>query len=207
MSEKIPPLLRGLPLGHFKLISADVPWEYVTRSKKGQGRSAERHYNTMSLKEIETLPVERYAADDAFLDFWITAPFLAIGAHIPIMKAWGFRPVAIKHTWLKPVASTYDQGFLFADDSMFKMGMGHTTRQNPEFVVLGRRGNPKRLSASIRNEIVEPAREHSRKPEGYYDRATEFSEGPRLELFGRIQREGWTVRGKQSNKFNKGKKK
>ena len=30
--------------GHYRVIYADPPWTFVTRSPKGKGRSAERHY-------------------------------------------------------------------------------------------------------------------------------------------------------------------
>ena len=86
-------------------------------------------------------------------------------------------------------------------DTFFKMGLGYTSRQNAEFVVLGRRGDPPRKSASVRQIMVEPAREHSRKPEKFYQNAETYAAGPRLELFGRQQRPGWTVRGNESDKF------
>lgn len=196
-------LLEGLPYRHFKLIAADVPWRYEVRSDKGLGRSAERHYATMHLNRIARLDVGAHAADDAHLLFWVTGPFLAIGAHIPIMRAWGFDPTAIWGVWVKPTKKRWDQGGLFLDDAMWKMGMGHTTRQNAEFVIIGRRGNPKRLSKSVRQVMTAPLREHSRKPDIFFQNAEKYAEGPFLELFGRQQREGWTVRGDQNEKFSK----
>src|SRR5882757_4564108 len=79
MPEK---LLEGLPYGHFAVIAADVPSKYITRSEKGMGRSAERHYPTMGHSELLRLDVISHAAPDAFLFYWVTGPLLAIGAHI-----------------------------------------------------------------------------------------------------------------------------
>lgn len=186
------------------MIAADVPWAYKVRSEKGLGRSAEKHYATMHLHRIAQLPVEAHAATDAHLLFWVTGPFLAIGAHVPIMRSWGFEPTAIWGVWVKPTKSHYHQGHMFFDeniDRMWKMGMGHTSRQNAEFVVIGRKGNPRRLSKSVRQIITAPLREHSRKPDEFFRNAEEYAAGPRLELFGREQREGWTVRGNQSDLF------
>lgn len=200
--KNIPPLLRGLRRKHYACVVADVPWAYQAYSDKGKARAPERHYGTMSLEDIRTLPVIDYVADDSFLEFWITGPFLAIGAHVPIMMHWGYEPVSIQHVWLKPVSSRYMQGHFFLDDPrIWKMGMGKTSRQNAEFVVLGRRGDPKRLSAGVRQEIIEPAREHSRKPDKFFQRVEDFCAGPRLELFGRQKRPGWTVRGNEIGKF------
>ena len=85
---------------------------------------------------------------------------------------------------------------------MFFFGQGHTTRQNAEYVILGRRGDPVRRSASVRQIIPAALREHSRKPDEVFKRIEQYAEGPYLDLFGREQRPGWIVRGNEANKFN-----
>jgi N6-adenosine-specific RNA methylase IME4 len=155
----------------------------------------------MWLNDLARLPVVAVAAPDSHLLFWVTGPFLAVGAHVPIMKAWGFEPTAIWGVWIKPTKGHFENGHLMLDDTVWKMGMGFTSRQNAEFVVIGRRGSPKRLSKGVRQIITEPLREHSRKPEGFFKNAEAYAAAPRLELFGRQQREGWTVRGDQSTLF------
>lgn len=203
MTEKLPPLLRGLRRAYFPLIAADVPWPYKVRSKKGTGRSAENHYKTMPLAEIMALPVGQYGTPNGRLLFWVTGPHLAIGSHIPIMKAWGYDPCAIWGVWIKPTMAAYQGGLFFRmDDEALKMNLGHTTRQNAEYVVEGRRGKPpERLSKKVRQVFLEPAREHSRKPEKFYRNAEEYAHGPKLELFGRTPRPGWVVRGDEADKF------
>lgn len=196
------PLLHGLPYRHFAVGHADVPWQYETYSDNGLERSAEAHYDCMSLADIARLDVEAHMLEDSYLFFWVTGPFLATGAHIPIMKAWGYDPVAMAFVWLKLNSKWHPQWLCYMQDAMFFMGMGHTTRQNAEFVILGRKGNPpERLSKSIRQIIVAPLREHSRKPDEVYDRIERYASGPYLDLFGRQQRPGWTVRGNESEKF------
>jgi N6-adenosine-specific RNA methylase IME4 len=54
----------------------------------------------------------------------------------------------------------------------------------------------------VREIIVVPAREHSRKPVQFYERVEAFCSGPRLELFGRESRVGWTVYGDEATKFD-----
>ena len=46
----------------YSVIYADPPWQYRTYSKKGQGRSAESHYPTMSIEDIKALPIGELAA-------------------------------------------------------------------------------------------------------------------------------------------------
>jgi N6-adenosine-specific RNA methylase IME4 len=144
-----------------------------------------------------------HAAADAHLFFWVTGPFLAKGAHVRIMRAWGFEPVAVGFVWVKTNKSVGPQWMGYVDDAIWHMGLGHTTRQNAECCLLGRRGSPVRLSAAVRQIIVSPLREHSRKPEEVYRRIEKYCPGPRLELFGRQSRRGWTVRGNEADKFDR----
>ena len=51
----------------YNVIYADPPWHYQVYSKKGEGRSAESHYPTMSIEEICALPVADLAARDSAL--------------------------------------------------------------------------------------------------------------------------------------------
>jgi N6-adenosine-specific RNA methylase IME4 len=54
--------------------------------------------------------------------------------------------------------------------------------------------------------IVEPRREHSRKPE-IYDRVEKLCSGPYLELFARNRREGWDSWGDEVDRFEMSRKK
>ena len=38
---------------HFGVIYADPPWTFATYSRKGKGRSAEAHYDCMTLDDIK----------------------------------------------------------------------------------------------------------------------------------------------------------
>jgi N6-adenosine-specific RNA methylase IME4 len=145
------------------------------------------------------LPVERIAARDAFLFFWSTGPVIATGAHVPIMRAWGFKPTAIAFVWVKtnPRAPA-----LFLTVRDFCFGPGLTTRKNCEFVILGSRGQPKRQARDVAELVIAPRREHSRKPEEVYARIERYCVGPRLELFARESRPGWTGWGNERTRFD-----
>ena len=43
------------PNKKYNIIYADPPWQYKVYSKKGLGRSAESHYPTMKLEDIQAL--------------------------------------------------------------------------------------------------------------------------------------------------------
>jgi N6-adenosine-specific RNA methylase IME4 len=71
---------------HYRVIYADPPWTFATYSQKGKGRSAEAHYNCMSLDEVKALPVADWAADDAILLLWATDPLL--DRALDVIRAW-----------------------------------------------------------------------------------------------------------------------
>jgi N6-adenosine-specific RNA methylase IME4 len=79
--------------------------------------------------------------------------------------------------------------------------LGYWTRSNSEVCLLATKGKPKRNAADIRQAIIEPRREHSRKPDGIHNRIERLVDGPYLELFARQTRPGWTVWGNQTDKF------
>lgn len=188
----------GLVRGGYPIIAADPPWKFKSNSAARPGRNAFRHYDCMSLADIAALPMADLAAPDCALFLWITGPMLAIGAHLPLMKAWGFKPSGMGFTWIKlnPRAATL---FLLRTD--IAMGGGFTTRKNAEFCLIGKRGRSVRHNSSVREVIVAPRREHSRKPDEFFDRVQAYAAGPYLELFSRTQRDGWTCWGDQVGKF------
>lgn len=185
------------PNGGFRVILADPATQFKVRSKKGLGRSAERHYPTMKMSEIMAMPVADLAADDAHLFLWSTTPMLE--KSFGIMKAWGFKYSAVAFTWVK--LNPKERDALFLTNGSFHLGMGYTTRKNTEVCLLGRRGKPTRNSKSVRELMIAARREHSRKPEQTYERIEEYSDGPYVELFARQQRQGWSAWGNQTDKF------
>lgn len=185
--------------GGFRNIVADPPWRFKSNSRAVPGRNAMRHYDCMSLADIAAMPVADIAARDSILWLWITGPFLVLGAHIPIMKRWRFKPTAMGIVWVKlnrnasPVA--------FRREDIF-MGGGFTTRKNAEFAVIGKRGRSVRRDAGVREVIISPVREHSRKPDDFIESVERYSAGPYCELFARESRPGWSSWGNEATRFD-----
>jgi N6-adenosine-specific RNA methylase IME4 len=158
-----------------------------------------RHYPCLTPGEIAALPLKDVLAKDAFCFLWTPGPFFAVGAHIPVMRAWGFEPTAIAFVWVKLNRNAPE--LVFSRRDLF-MGPGLTTRKNCEFCVLGRRGRPQRLARDVLELVVAPIREHSRKPDEVYRRIERFCAGPRLDLFGRRSRFDWIVWGDEATRFD-----
>ena len=175
---------------NFGTILADPPWQFMNRT----GKMAPEHkrlsrYGTMDLTAIADLPVAATAAPVSHLYLWVPNALLPEGLHV--MKAWGF---AYKSNivWHK----------LRKDGGSDGRGVGFYFRNVTEILLFGVRGKSARTLAAGRtqvNYVGTRKREHSRKPDEIFPIIEACSPGPRLELFARGARPGWTVWGNQAD--------
>jgi N6-adenosine-specific RNA methylase IME4 len=174
----------------------DCPWHFEQRAKlvdAAADRSPQKHYPTASIEHLMTIPMRDILLPNALVAAWLTGPLLVQGVHLRLFEAWGIEPSSLMFVWLKTwnkFAMTTLTGTPLLDSDL-AMGGGYTTRQNAEYVILGRRGKGRRLRADIKQVIVSNRREHSRKPEEFFHRCVHYAEGPFLDMFGGAPREGW----------------
>lgn len=176
----------------FSCILADPAWTFTTYSGKGKQRSAERHYDCMSLDDIKALPVADLAAEDCALLLWCVEPEQA-GA-LDVISAWGFDFKTTAFCWVKTAPAATHIGL---DGEGLHWGMGYHTRANIERCLLATRGSPQRLAADVHQVIIAPVGEHSTKPDEVHQRIERLYVGPYLELFARRSRPGWWCWGDQ----------
>ncbi len=190
--------LAHLPQRHFGAIVADPPWRFKTYNDAGRNRcpdwkrfkgSPARHYEVMDLDAVKALPVESLAAKDCALFLWALAPMLPEA--FDVIAAWGFHFRTVAFTWAKVTR-----------DGRPAIGCGYWTRAGSELCLLATRGSPKRLDRGVRQLILEPRREHSRKPDCVLERIRQLVPGPYLELFARERQPGWFVWGDQTDRFD-----
>ena len=185
--------------GDYGAIYADPPWRFATYSDKGKGRSAEAHYDCMTLADIKAMPVAAWAARDAALFLWTTDPMLRHA--LEVIEAWGFTYKTVAFYWVK---LNRNRGGMFLAPSDFFTGMGFWTRANPELCLLATRGKPRRRATDVAKLMVAARREHSRKPDETYARIERLVGGPYLELFARVSQPGWDRLGNQAGLFDQG---
>ena len=186
-------------LGKYGVIYCDPPWHFKVYSMPEdctQTRHPTKHYKTMTHDDLCSLPVQDIALADCVLLMWATWPMLTHA--LEVIESWGFTYKTCGFDWMKADVSTID---LFPDPKTAAMTLGYWTRSNSEPCLLATKGKPKRASASVRMGIIEPRREHSRKPDCVYDRIERLVDGPYCELFARTTRKGWDSWGNDVGKF------
>lgn len=156
-----------LPPGRFQLIVADPPWRYES--------GGDLPYPTMATEEIKALPVSEVVAADAVLWLWTANAHLQLA--FEVVEAWGFECETML-TWVKD-----------------RMGTGEWLRGQTEHCLLAARGRPVFRRGESATALPAPRREHSRKPEEFYQLVEGLCAGRRLEMFARELRVGWQAHG------------
>ncbi len=174
----------------FATILADPPWQFTNRT----GKVAPEHkrlnrYATLDLPGICALPVAAIAAPTAHLYLWVPNALLPEG--LEVMKAWGFT-FKSNLIWHK----------IRKDGGPDGRGVGFYFRNVTEIILFGTRGKDARTLPPGRTQVnflATRKREHSRKPDELYPLIESCSPAPRLELFARGTRPGWTTWGNQAD--------
>jgi N6-adenosine-specific RNA methylase IME4 len=173
----------------WQTVYADPPWRFVNRTGKvaPEHRRLDR-YDTMTTREICAIPVTDVVASSAHLYLWVPNALLPDG--LRVMEAWGFRYVS-NLVWAKRRKDGGPDG----------RGVGFYFRNVTELVLFGVRGSMRTLAAGRRqvNMIETRKREHSRKPDEFYQVIESCSPGPYLELFARYPRPGWATWGDEAD--------
>ena len=168
-----------MPRGPFRVVVADPPWPYQ-RESDASHRSA-NPYPSMTLEAIAALPVAELSHADAVLWLWATNAHLE-SAH-RIAAEWGFTP---------KTALTWDKK---------RIGLGDWLRNQTEHCLMAVKGRPVVELRGQSTLLAAARREHSRKPDEFYQLVEELCPGSKLELFARERRPGWQSFGAELERF------
>jgi len=166
----------------FKTIYADPPWQFANRTGKMAPEHRRLHrYRTMTIDAICAMPVKEVADTPAHLYLWCPNALLPWG--LRVIEAWGFT-YKTNLVWYK----------VRKDGGPDRRGVGFYYRNVTELLLFGTRGHLRTFKPARRipNIIISGKREHSRKPDELYRLIERCSPSPRLELFARHPRLGWT---------------
>jgi N6-adenosine-specific RNA methylase IME4 len=173
------------PTQAYETIVLDPPWPMEKIERDVRPNQVAFDYPTMSEDELRKFgsTLNRMAAPDCHLFMWTTQKFLPLA--LRLVEAYGFRYV-LTMTWHK--AGGYQPTGL--------------PQYNCEFVVYARKGSPKFVSTQgFFCCFNGPRREHSRKPDEFFDIIRLVTGGPRVDVFSREAREGFAQYGNETAKF------
>lgn len=177
-SERTP-----MPIGPYRVIVADPPWKY-DNSDGHVGSRGHTPYPPMETGAIcdlgrEVTPLVH--DEGCILWLWHT------NAHgedaYRVVRAWGFEAVTVL-TWKKN-----------------RLGMGDILRGQTEHAILAVRGKPVTAPGTDATWIEGEVREHSRKPDTFYELVERRCPGAKLEMFCQTPRDGWARWGAEANKY------
>lgn len=166
------------PNEKYDVIVIDPPWAYGTQYDPS-GRRAANPYPEMSLDEIAEIDLP--TSENCILWLWTTHKFMRHS--FDLLDKWGFRDVAIL-TWCKD-----------------RMGLGSWLRSQSEFCIMAVKGNPKVNLTNQTTILHAPMREHSRKPDEFYEMVERLCVGYKIDWFSREHREGWAQFGNDTGRF------
>ena len=204
----------------FACIEADPPWQYRDRGYNGrqevQKYRIHTPYDTMSVDELIAMgdEVQRVSAPSCHLWMWTTKDFRFDAERI--MRAWGF---TFKNAspWVKTTSrlrrtqkglKQFTNEEIEIAQRVFDAlgmpgkpayGMGHWLRPQHEALLLGVNDNSFRPLNATREPamVFAPKTKHSAKPKQAYELIRRNSPGPRLSMFQRTEREGFTCWGNE----------
>ena len=209
--------LNSLIGSNFRCVVADPPWDYAGKTPPWRSTSKQT-YQLMPLNEICELPVNQITSADAHLYLWAVLPMMREAYEV--VEAWGFTPETLV-TWCKPGVGlgggwrgntehiiVARRGWSSVNPTCDTCGgrargIKKCACQVPVWRVKGKlldESDAKRISFLTTGRgtwYQAPRRDHSEKPELFQDMIEQMSPGPRVELFARRMRNGWTCWGNE----------
>ncbi len=170
------------PDGQYRCIVIDPPWpmQKIERDQR-PNQTTELDYPVMTLEQLTAMDLP--AAEQCHLYLWTTQRFIWSAKNM--LDDWGFKCLAVM-VWHK------SGGFQ-------PIGL---PQYNCEFVLLGRKGG---LLFNTTQQFPlcfeAPRREHSRKPDAFYDLVKRVSPEPRIDMFSREPRAGFDQHGAEASTF------
>lgn len=173
--------LKDFPNEKYSTIVIDPPWPTKKILREERPYQDSFDYNPFSIEKIKAIPIQDISNNDCHIYLWTTHKFLPLC--FDILIEWGFKYQCLL-TWIKNVGMT-----------------PFSWMYSTEHCLFGRKGNLPLLQMGKRLDFNAKVREHSRKPEIFYELVREVSPEPRIDIFSRERREGFDQYGNEKNRF------
>lgn len=178
----------------YDVVYSDPPWHY--RSGGSRASSAAKHYHTVrdeDMVELARPPLN----ERGVLFMWATCPRLDFA--LDLIREWGLHYRGVAFVWVKTRRDGTPIGARGVRPTIVKPLTEMVLAASPVKV-----GRPLPLAdESIVQTVLEPVREHSRKPDEVRTRIERLYPGAkRLEMFARTTSPGWSSWGDQAGLFD-----
>jgi len=166
----------------YHTIVIDPPWPMEKILRDERPNQTDFDYPTMEIDEIIKFPTIEYAnPDGCHIYLWTTQRFLPDA--FKVMSEWGFNYQCLM-TWVKNVGFTPFSWMYSIEHCLF-----------------GRAGTLPLTRLGMRLDFQAKVREHSRKPDEFYELVRQASPEPRIDIFSREKRQGFDQAGNETGKF------
>lgn len=168
--------------GKYRTIVIDPPWEIEKIQRDVRPNQTEMDYPLMSVEEIKNFPIHNsFHKEGCHIYLWTTHKHLPDA--LDIFNIWGVKYQCLL-TWIKNVGIT-----------------PFSWMYSTELVLFGRVGALSLLKNGLRIDFSGKVREHSRKPDEFYELIKQVSPMPRIDVFSREKREGFDQYGNEIGRF------
>lgn len=166
----------------YKTLIIDPPWPVQKILRKVRPKQDVMDYLTMTIEEIGKLPIGNWAdPNGCHVYLWVTHKYLPEG--LGLFQLWDIKYECIM-TWVKNVGFT-----------------PFSWMYSTEHVLFGRIGSLAVIKKGLRLDFKGRVREHSRKPDEFYELVRQASPEPRLDFFSREARDGFDQLGDEIDAF------
>ena len=171
--------------GRYKCIVIDPPWDQRKTGRRSArpNQGTDLEYSTMTYDEIAALPVDEWAAPEAFVWLWATNSRSQSSGKPILMQAfellehWGFRYYTTL-TWDKATGPC-------------PFGPYQITTEHVLFAYRGKCVFPRESLGKMKTAFNAPVTRHSEKPPLLYEHVQRYFAAPRLDIFARQRHAGF----------------
>jgi len=191
-----------LPDGLFDRIVADLPWPHEPddAAPAASGR-ATRPYPPMSIEEMCELDVAGRTAKNCVCYFWVTGFHMQF-AYL-VLRRWGFTMIKDAQKTIPDQIKNFVRAPTILTWVKDKNGRGQRLLDKAEFCIIAIKGKPAWNLTNQTTVLHGPVREHSQKPDQFYELIDQISPAARsLEICARRELPaGWDGFGDQVGKI------
>ena len=171
-----------LPPDKYRTIIIVPPWPMEKIQREVRPSQTTMDYPPLTLDAIANLPIQDLAdLGGCHVYLWFTQKYRREA--FALFDKWEVKDECFL-TWVKNVGFT-----------------PYSWMYSTEHILFGRIGNLKLDKLGVRLDFNGKVREHSRKPDEFYEIVKQVSPAPRMELFAREPRQGFEVWGNETRKF------